>query len=242
MADNKDDKNNNVHRGHRKKMRQRFITSDNLDGFADHEVLELLLYYAYPMRDTNELAHRFIDSYGSLYNLMNDAPENIMERLKVTENVAVLISLIPKLYSRCQISGFGTKPTISGFTSASRYFTALLGGESKESLCMLLLNKQKKLIAEIRLASGSVDGANLTTDTVVRQAIACKASYAVIGHNHPSGGKKPSREDVAATDKIIRALSLIGVTVMDHIIVCSNDYKENFSFAREGYFFKKNDK
>jgi DNA repair protein RadC len=169
---------------------------------------------------------------------MNDAPENIMERLGVTENVAVLISLIPKLYSRCQVSGFGAKPTISGFSAASKYFTALLGSESNENLCMLLLNKQKKLITEVRLASGSVDGANLTTDIVVRQAIACKASYAVLGHNHPGGGKEPSQEDIIATKMIINALSLIGVKLMDHIIVCSNDYRNNFSFARKGYFYK----
>ena len=70
----------NIHQGHREKMRQRFLKS-GLEGFADHEALELLLYYAIPRQDTNPIAHRLMDRYGSLTAVLIGAPWVLMTSL-----------------------------------------------------------------------------------------------------------------------------------------------------------------
>ena len=70
----------NLHANHRKRVRARFIKDGNLDNFEEHQILELLLFYSVPRRDTNELAHKLLIEYGSLYNLMNARPEEIEKR------------------------------------------------------------------------------------------------------------------------------------------------------------------
>ena len=79
----------NVHQGHRQRVRERFL-EEGLDGFADHQVLELLLFYCIPRRDTNKLAHRLINEFGTLANLCESRPEDIIRRCQVSKNTAIL--------------------------------------------------------------------------------------------------------------------------------------------------------
>ena len=74
----------NIHQGHREKMRQRFLKS-GLESFADHEALELLLYYAIPRRDTNPIAHRLMERYGSLTAVLSAPAED----LKKVEGIGI---------------------------------------------------------------------------------------------------------------------------------------------------------
>ena len=91
--------NDNPHLNHRLRIRKRY-RDHGLGAFADHEILEMLLFYCIPRRDTNELAHKMIKDFGSLHNLMDADIRDIMERTGVNENTAVLINMIPSLASR----------------------------------------------------------------------------------------------------------------------------------------------
>ena len=89
-----------LHKGHRDRMRKRFLL-DDFDGFEQHEALELLLYYAVPRKDTNPIAHRLLEQFGSLSAVL-DAPLNVLTQAGLTENAAVLLKMIPgmsRLYS-----------------------------------------------------------------------------------------------------------------------------------------------
>jgi DNA repair protein RadC len=88
-----------MHEGHRKRVKDRFL-SEGLDAFEDHQVLELLLFYCIPRRDTNELAHRMIKEFGSLAGLFEAEPKDISKRCGVSENTAILVSLVPSLARR----------------------------------------------------------------------------------------------------------------------------------------------
>ena len=79
----------NIHQGHREKMRQRFLKS-GLESFADHEALELLLYYAIPRRDTNPIAHRLMERYGSLTAVLSAPAEDLKKVEGIGESAAVL--------------------------------------------------------------------------------------------------------------------------------------------------------
>lgn len=222
----------NLHANHRSRVRARFIKEGSLDSFEQHQVLELLLFYAVPRRDTNELAHKLLNEYGSLYTLMNSKPEDIVKRCKVSENTAVLISMIPDLARRFLNSAWeGERPTLNNYSSVARYFESLLVGKVNESFYMLCLDLNKKLKKAIKISDGTTNSAPIYIEKVVSDALLHNSNFVIIGHNHPNGVPKPSSSDIMVTDRIVSAFEPLGIKVLDHIIICSNG---NYSFAQKG--------
>ena len=95
-----------IHDGHREKMRQRFMTG-GLDAFADHEILELLLYYAIPRRDTNPIAHALMERYGSLPAVLAAPMEDLKRTEGIGESAAVLLHLVPQVCRRARLAQVG---------------------------------------------------------------------------------------------------------------------------------------
>lgn len=221
----------NLHQDHRQRVRNRFIREDSIENFEQHQVLELLLFYAIPRRDTNELAHKLINEYGSLNNLMSAKPQELIKRCKISEPTAVLLSIIPHL-ARLLISSKvkDDAPCISTYKIAEKYFQGLLIGKKDENFYMLCLDVNKKLIREIKISEGNSNSSPVYIDKVIQQALFNNAVFILIGHNHPRGNNRPSSADVDVTNKIVTVLTQINIQVLDHIIICGN---ENFSFARK---------
>jgi len=220
----------NPHADHRKRMRKRYI-ENSIDGFADHEVLEMLLYYCYPRVDTNGIAHKFIKEYGSLYNLFEADPKDIMNRCGATENVAVLISLIPKvanLYFRSRWNK--ARVTMNDPQTVGEYAISLFVGKTTEVFYIFCLDKSRKLRNSSQIAEGSLDETPVYPREIVSEAIKHHASYIILAHNHPSGTCKPSRKDVEATRQIVEGLRFLGIRVLDHVIVAGDRY---YSFASQ---------
>ena len=223
---------NNLHKNHRQRVRNRFIKDGNLDSFEQHQVLELLLFYAIPRRDTNEMAHKLLNEYGSLYTIMNAKPEDIVKRCKVSEQTAVLISMIPHVARKFLGSALdGEKSCIDSFNKAYRYFEAVLSGQIFESFYMLCLDLNKRFKKLIKISDGISNSAPVYMEKVVGDALLHNSSFVIIGHNHPNGNNKPSSADVEVTMRITNALAHIDIKVLDHIIICGD---EHFSFAKKG--------
>ena len=223
----------NLHKGHRQKLRARYMES-GFSGFADHEILELLLFYAYPQRDTNELAHRFINEYGSLYALMSDTPQNIMHRLNVTENIAVLLSSLLKINERVLTSHFKRGEYMGSFSRAAQYLHAMLATRPYEMSYAICLNSGKELIKAVELGRGNEAVTKVNGVLLARECAVLKPEFVILGHNHPSGESTPSDDDIAMTNAVMSALLPLGVRVLDHIIICSANWSESFSFAKNG--------
>lgn len=224
--------NKNIHNNHRQRVRARFIREGDLDTFEEHQVLEMLLFYAIPRKDTNELAHKLINEYGNLFTLMNAKPEDIMKRCKVSETTAVLISMIPYVCRKFLSSGLNSEnPIIDNFNMAKSYFEAVLAGKRFESFYMICLDLNKRLKKVIKISDGVSNSAPIYIEKLVEDALLHNTSFLIVGHNHPSGTMKPSSADLEVTMKIISACNSINITVLDHIIVCGED---SFSFAKKG--------
>ena len=220
-----------IHDGHREKMRQRFMTG-GLDAFADHEILELLLYYAIPRRDTNPIAHALMERYGSLPAVLA-AP---MEDLKRTEGIgvsaAVLLHLVPQGCRRARLAQVGEDQVLNSSERAGAYLLECFDGESREVIYQLCLDRKGKLLACKRLGEGSVASADLDVRRLVENAILTGASAVILAHNHPSGVALPSDGDYTATMRVRAALNAIGIELADHIIVADGDF---VSMADSGY-------
>ena len=211
-----------IHDGHREKMRRRFQET-GLEGFADHEALELLLYYAIPRRDTNELAHRLLTRYGSLSALLQAPIEDLRRVEGVGESAAVLLKLVPAFVYKAQRSA-GQETVLNSTEKAGRYLLSCFAGERNEVIYQLCLDRKGKLLARKRLSEGGSAAAELNIRRLVENALLSSASAVILSHNHPSGIALPSREDYATTQQAQDALRTIGVDLLDHIIVAEDDY------------------
>ncbi len=221
----------NIHRGHREKMRQRFLKS-GLEGFADHEALELLLFYAIPRQDTNPIAHRLMERYGSLSAVLSAPAEDLKKVEGIGESAAVLLKAAGQIAQKARLSDATAQRPLTDVEAVGAYLLERYAGETHEMLYELCLDQKGKLLACKRLSEGSASSAALDIRKVVENAILTSASAVILAHNHPSGIALPSDDDCAATTRAARALQTIGVTLADHIVVADDDF---VSMAQSGY-------
>lgn len=220
-----------IHDGHREKMRRRFLNG-GLEHFADHEALELLLYYAIPRRDTNPIAHALMERYGSLSAALAAPVEDLQKVNGIGESAAILMKLVPQLCSKARIADAEQELVLNTTAKAGAYLMERMGGEQKEVIYQLCLDRKGKFLACKRLGDGNIASAALDIRLLVENAILTRASAVILAHNHPSGVASPSDEDYVATDRAKKALETIDVVLADHIIVADNDF---VSFVDSGY-------
>ena len=220
-----------IHDGHREKMRQRFLKS-GLDAFADHEALELLLYYAIPRRDTNPIAHALMERYGSLSAVLAAPVEDLKKVEGVGESAAILLKLAPQLYRKAKMSDAEQETVLSSVERVGAYLLERFAGEKNEVVYQLCLDRKGKLLVCKKLGEGGVTSADLDIRRLVENALLTGASAVVLAHNHPSGVALPSRDDYAATDRAKTALAVVDVALIDHIIVADGDF---VSMSDSGY-------
>ncbi len=217
-----------IHTGHRERLRTRFM-HDGLDSFEDHQVLELLLFYCIPRQDTNALAHKLLNEYGTLYNLFDADPQDVMNRCKVSKNIAVLMTMVPGLVRRYTASKFDNKAQVLDTSrKAGLYAVSLLLGLNRECFYAICLNLHRKVIYAEKLSEGTQTDAPLYPRNLMETLLKYKATGVVLAHNHPGGMLSPSRNDITATKKIIDLLTPVGIEVVDHIIVAGDQY---YSFS-----------
>ena len=221
----------NVHAGHREKMRARFLTA-GLDAFADHEALELLLYYAIPRRDTNPIAHALMERYGSLSAVLSAPVEDLKKVEGIGESAAILIKLAAELPKKASLADAERETALSDVARIGAFLLERYRGEKSEVIYQLCLDRKGKLLACKRLGEGDMSSANLDIRRVVENAILFSASGVVLAHNHPSGIALPSEADYIATERARAALETLGVALVDHVILADGDF---VSLAESGY-------
>ena len=212
-----------VHDGHRQRKRSQFL-ENGLDAFQEHEVLELLLYYAIPRKDTNPIAHALLKKFGSLDAVFAAPVEELMRVEGVGENAAALIRLIQPLYRRIRISATEEETILNSVEKAGEFFVGRFAGERTESMYQACLDAKGKLLNVQRLSAGDVNFVHADIRSIVQNALLCRASAVILAHNHPSGVALPSDADNAVTLQVHRVLQSVGVTLFDHIIVADDDF------------------
>lgn len=211
-----------LHDGHRQRKKQRFL-QHGLDSFADHEVLELLLFYAIPRRDTNETAHRLLEHFGTLKGVLTASVEELQKVEGVGESAAAFLHLLQAVGYRA-LREAGDDTILNSVDSAGAYFQKLLHGERREVLYQVCLDAKGKVLSHKRLSSGTVSMAPVNVREVVENALYTDASGVLLAHNHPSGIALPSEDDRQITMQIRQALGTMGIELVDHIIVADNDF------------------
>lgn len=215
-------KKKNVHEGHRERMRNKYVNK-GIEVFEQHEILEMLLFYAIPRKNTNDIAHRLLEACGSL-SAVFDAPIDILMQQGLSYNAAVLLHMIPDLSRAYQSDKFDNEEKIITNENIGKKMVHLFAGKNEECVYAFFLNAKGKEKYSGIISKGDASSAPLFSKDIVSIAARCKAVTVIIAHNHPSGVAFPSRADLEATADIADALDTIGIHLADHIIVADRDY------------------
>lgn len=212
-----------IHDGHRQRMKKRFL-EHGLDNFDDVNVLELLLFYAQPRRDTNELAHALLEKFGSLAAVLEGSPAELKSVSGIGESAVGLLSLIPAVSRRYMIGKTPENEPVSDAASAGRYFIPRFMYETEEVVLALLLDARNRPIDCLELSRGVVNAAEISSRKLAEMCLEHRVSSVILAHNHLSGVAFPSVEDDLCTRHLQQALRLIGVELSDHVVVAGCEY------------------
>ena len=212
-----------IHKGHRERLKQRFL-EEGLDNFTDIQVLELLLFFAIPVKDTNPLAHALLDHFGSLSQVLEADVEELKKVPGIKDHAATLLALVTQLCRYYQVSSAQQNQVLTTLEDCGRYLVPRFFGRTKETVFLLCLDAKCKVLCCKEIGEGSVNSASISARKVVETALAANATTVVLAHNHPSGIAVPSNEDIQTTQRIAAALYAVEIHLADHIVVAEGDY------------------
>lgn len=220
-----------IHDGHRERKRDQFLRC-GADSFADHELLELLLYYAIPQRNTNPIAHALLDRFDNLQGVFSASPEELMEVPYIKDRAAVLVRLIPVLFQRALTSAEDDEAILDTRERIGEFFRKIYIGQSTEIMYQLCLDGKGKKKGLYKVGEGDLGSVGMNIRQIMENTLRSKAMMVVLAHNHPSGIALPSHEDQVSTRMVREALDTMSVRLVDHVIVADNDY---VSMAESGF-------
>ncbi len=200
-------------------------------GMDEHELLELLLTYAIPRRDTKALAKSLITRFGSLNGVFEAETCELAEEEGIGETVTVLLKLIHVLGMRAMDPIQQGTDYFKSPETVADYFRKRMRGLREESFIAALLDPKNRIIEIRELQKGTVDQAVVYPRRVAEAALERRAKSVVIVHNHPSGDCTPSRDDHKITTEVKSALVAVGVVLLDHVVIGSD---RHFSFRDAG--------
>ena len=222
-----------IHGGHRDRLKKRFL-QQGLDGFTDIQALELLLFYSIPRQDTNPVAHKLLDHFGSLSQVLEAPAGELMKVGGIGEHSAVLLNLINEMSRFYLVDKAQRERVLPTIEDCARYLQPYFYGRRTETVFLLCLDAKCKALCCKEVGQGSVNSAGISVRKIVETALREGATSVVLAHNHPSGIAISSGEDIQTTCRVAAALSSVEIQLVDHIVVAEDDY---VSMVQSGYRF-----
>lgn len=217
--------------GHRERLRKKYLQGGYF-AFHEYEVLELLLTYVIPRKDTKPIAKDLIEKFRSLDGVVTASIEELCSISGIKENSAIFVKLLGDL-SKNLYKGEIRKEGIQlkDKNSLIRYLRSEIGFSSREEFRVIFLNNYNMLVGSETLFIGTIDKSAVYPREIVEKVLYYKAKGIIFAHNHPSGNLRPSKQDIQITEHMQEALDLIDVKLLEHIIITQDGY---FSFLEEG--------
>ena len=222
----------NLHDGHRNRMRERFKRA-GFKGMHDHEMLELLLFYSIPRKDTNPIAHRLIDRFGSIAGVLDASEDQLLMVDGITQNSVSLIKLLVPFfheYKKQKTSGVRLKNS----NECGKYLCDYYSGINNERVVVLCLDASGKLITCETVCEGELTEVVVNCRRLIEIVLKYPSTAGIIlAQNHPGGLALPSREDIDSTNDLMLTLKAVNICIIDHMIVAGDEY---VSLASSGAF------
>ena len=206
------------HLGHRERLRERFLNG-GADALPDYELLELLLTLARPRVDCKPLAKELLKRFGGLPALMAADPDRLRGIDGVGDSTVTALKIVQAMAQRMLKRDVLDKPVLDSWNKVLDYCHSVMAQQREEQLRLFFLDSRNALVADEMQSKGTVNHTPLYVREVVKRALELGASALIMAHNHPSGDPSPSREDIALTREVRKALETVGVSLHDHIII-----------------------
>lgn len=228
------DKMSNQHAGHRVRFRKRYLDSAG-EGFSDHELIELLLFYAIPRGNTNGIAHDLIERFSTV----NAIAEASIDELKLVDgigdNSAILIKLVMSLAKKYAESYYKETKRIESLQELVSYANHHTMGAVKELVYGVFMDDNLNVLGTNIIASGTINEVKPMLRTIFELCLLKRATSFALFHNHPNGGVEASAADVEFTLLLERELKIIGVTLLEHVIVDGISYTPILKSINDDY-------
>ena len=212
-----------LHGGHRARLKKRFLT-EGLDNFEPHQVLELMLFYAIPQRDTNPLAHELLNRFGSLSGVLNASVEDLMTVEGIKENAATYLKIFAPVFRLYKQSENQKAVCFDTLEKIVDYAKTQFIGLTNERVYALYLNNRLQVIECFLVSEGTVNSAPVLPRIIAQKALQLQASSLVLMHNHPQGLPIASPDDLHLTRVVEQACNVLGIYFLDHLIIAGDEY------------------
>lgn len=212
-----------MHSNHRNRVRKKFLKY-GIDSFEPHEIIEFLLFWSIPRKDTNVIAHDLINKFGSISAVFDASYKSLLEVDGIGENSATLLKLIPQLSRIYQESKFLVGKKTPTLEECYDKLVLKFIGRTDEAVAVMLFDSKGKIVFDGIVNKGSVNAVEIYSRKIVELISHYYATSIILAHNHPSGIALPSKSDILSTDKLNVILESMRVKFIDHIIVADNDY------------------
>ncbi|CAG8999702.1 MAG: hypothetical protein CENE_01681 [Candidatus Celerinatantimonas neptuna] len=208
------------------------LLSKGAKSLSDAELLAIFLRTGCHGIDAVTLARQLLNEFGSLRQLLSASQKRFCARLGVGIAKYAQIQAALEIGSRYLQSQLKDDSALTSPDLVQQYLESELGHHSREVFALLLLDNQHRVLQFVPIFYGTIDAASVYPRVVVQQVLECNAAAVILSHNHPSGIAEPSHADRMITDKLVKALALIDVRVLDHIVTGCG---QSVSFAQRGW-------
>ena len=235
MAEEEKTKNNA--KGHRERVRKKFL-ENGFNGLEDYEVLELLLFYVIPRKDTKAIAKELIKKFKTLANVLKADTLELKTVNGLGDEAITFLKMMgalpEKIYEdklKNQKLIKDDKNKITDKEVLLSFLRNKIGYEDVEKFYVIYLSSSNEVIAFEESSSGTLDRSSIYPREIYKRVIMENAKSIIIAHNHPSGNTCPSKCDIDITNEIAKGLKNFGALLLEHIIITRDSY---FSFLEEG--------
>jgi len=219
------------HDGHRVRLRERFLKTGG-QGLADYEVIELLLTFAIPRRNTKPIAKELFRRFKNIQGILEAPREELMKVPGVGQNAAFLIKFFLEASSYYLRERIKKREYLHSAKDVHEYLQVSMMSLKHEVFKVIFLNAKNEIISVEDLHEGTLNQSLVYPRKIIEKALHYNASGLIFVHNHPSGHAKPSPQDHEITRNLVFASRMMDIEVFDHIIIGHGDY---YSFAEEGH-------
>ena len=212
-----------IHNGHRQRMKNRFFNG-GLASFEQHEIIEMLLFFGVARKDTNPLAHRLINTFGSLNGVLDAPREELLRVDGVTEHIATLLNFsgaLAKEYFRRQA---GSGLMLQTTDETGKFVMPQFVGADREMVFLICMDNRCRVLNSSMIFKGDVNATEISIRAVLQTALRHNSTSVIIAHNHPKGFAIPSKQDIITTIALRKALNTAGIMLVDHLVVTDDDF------------------
>ncbi|MDD6265093.1 MAG: JAB domain-containing protein [Clostridia bacterium] len=223
-----------IHSGHRQRVRKRYL-NNGLDAFSDHEVLELLLFYCIPYKNTNDTAHILLNRFGSLSAVLEADYDELVRINGIGETAASMLTLLPGIARRYLLDRDENQIVFDKTSKIGNYLVNHYIGATKEHVELLTFDASMHMTYHITLHEGSVNSSEINPEKIAEIVFARRACSFVLAHNHPGGSTEPSEDDIVITRSLRCAFEPFNIEMIEHFIISGGAYRGILNNAMQKY-------